>query len=97
MKKIIGILLFSVVTITSVRSQEPEVRKKQFNIEKSGLAIEGYDPVAYLDDCKRQVVFQLQYESKTNVAQKSACFDRKGRPSVAGCKRTAIMHLLTIK
>lgn len=52
MKKIIGILIISFVTITSIRAQEPEVRKKQFNIEKSGLAIEGYDPVAYFTSNK---------------------------------------------
>lgn len=28
-------------------AQDDAARKKQFNIEKSGLAIQGYDPVAY--------------------------------------------------
>jgi len=52
MKKIIGILIICFVTITSIRAQGPEVRKKQFNIQKSGLAIEGFDPVAYFTSNK---------------------------------------------
>jgi len=52
MKKIIGILIICFITITGIRAQGPEVRKKQFNIQKSGLAIEGFDPVAYFTSNK---------------------------------------------
>lgn len=47
MKKIIGILFLFLALAAGVNAQQAEARKKQFNIEKSGLAIEGYDPVAY--------------------------------------------------
>jgi YHS domain-containing protein len=46
MKKIISSLIIS-LTIASIHAQGLEIRKEQFNIEKSGLAIGGYDPVAY--------------------------------------------------
>ena len=47
MKQIIGMLLFSAVVVSGVSAQSMDVRKKQFNLDKSGLAIDGYDPVAY--------------------------------------------------
>ena len=48
MKKIIslvftGIMLFSVLNTNA----QTELRKKQFNLDKAGVAIQGYDPVAY--------------------------------------------------
>lgn len=46
MKKLLVILILSAVFITNGFSQSAN-RKKQFNIDKSALAIEGYDPVAY--------------------------------------------------
>lgn len=52
MKKIGGILVFFVVAAASVCAQQAEPRKKQFNTDKSGLAIQGYDPVAYFADNK---------------------------------------------
>lgn len=47
MRKIIGLFIFSIICVTGVYAQQQETRKQHFNIEKSGLAIEGYDPVAY--------------------------------------------------
>lgn len=51
MKKIISSLIIS-LTIASIHAQGLETRKEQFNIEKSGLAIGGYDPVAYFTNSK---------------------------------------------
>jgi YHS domain-containing protein len=47
MKKIAALIALLVATLTGVYAQQANIRTKQFNIEKSGLAIEGYDPVAY--------------------------------------------------
>lgn len=47
MEKIISNLLLAVFAITLVFAQGPDRRSKQFNIEKTGLAIQGYDPVSY--------------------------------------------------
>ena len=48
MKKLLAIILATIMlaSFSSAKAQ-PDIRKKQFNIEKSGLAIQGYDPVAY--------------------------------------------------
>lgn len=48
MKPLITIMLtlFVSATFSSVKAQS-DMRKKQFNVSKSGLAIQGYDPVAY--------------------------------------------------
>lgn len=53
MKRLFTVLLvsFLAVSVTSVNAQA-DVRKKQFNVEKSGLAIQGYDPVAYFTQNK---------------------------------------------
>ena len=67
MKKTISILALSLVTIASIHAQT-ELRKKQFNIEKTGLAIEGYDPVAYLTSNKAvegKKEFSTEYEGIT--------------------------------
>lgn len=52
MKKQIGILLFLFLLAGHAFSQTTEIRKKQFNLEKAGLAIQGYDPVAYFTSHK---------------------------------------------
>lgn len=46
MKKQIAILACIILSACVGFAQTPEVRKKQYNLE-SGLAIRGYDPVAY--------------------------------------------------
>ena len=53
MKKIIT-LLFSLVMLLSAlnTNAQTELRKKQFNLDKSGLAVEGYDVVAYFTQGK---------------------------------------------
>ncbi|WP_413669766.1 YHS domain-containing (seleno)protein [Mucilaginibacter sp. Mucisp86] len=53
MKKLFNLLLVIVFTasIASAQSQT-DVRKKQFNLDNTGLAIEGYDPVAYFSQQK---------------------------------------------
>ena len=47
----IGILLSCFLSITSamvqVPTNDPELRVKQFNLEKGGLAIQGYDATSY--------------------------------------------------
>ena len=47
MKKLFSILVLLISIITQVTAQTTEVRKKEYNLEKTGLAIQGYDPVAY--------------------------------------------------
>lgn len=45
--KTISLLFLLILPLTGATAQEDAVRKKQFNLEKNGLAIQGYDPVAY--------------------------------------------------
>ena len=45
-------MVIMLVLIGSTTAQQPEIRKKQYNLEKSGLAIQGYDPVAYFTSQK---------------------------------------------
>ncbi|HEX9503821.1 MAG TPA: YHS domain-containing (seleno)protein [Patescibacteria group bacterium] len=52
MKRLLSVLLFSTVFTAVVSAQLTEVRKKQFNVDESGLAIKGYDPVAYFTSNK---------------------------------------------
>lgn len=52
MHKALSILLLSTILITGASAQPTEVRKKQYNVDNSGLAIKGYDPVAYFMDHK---------------------------------------------
>ena len=48
MKKIITICLGLLMALSTTQvNAQTEVRKKEFNVAKNGLAIEGYDPVAY--------------------------------------------------
>lgn len=47
MKKQINTLFLFLVLSATAFAQTPEERKKQYNLESSGLAIQGYDPVAY--------------------------------------------------
>ncbi len=47
MKKQIITLALLLLSISVAFPQTTEVRKKQYNLETSGLAIQGYDPVAY--------------------------------------------------
>ena len=52
MKNLLSIFILVVMATTSISAQQVEKRKMQFNVEKSGLAIEGYDPVAYFTSNK---------------------------------------------
>lgn len=52
MKNFAGTLFIMIISAANIFAQNAEVRKKQFNIEKSGLAIGGYDPVAYFTSAK---------------------------------------------
>ncbi len=45
MKKSITVLLLIMISVSGIYAQD--VAKKQGNISKSGLALDGYDPVAY--------------------------------------------------
>jgi YHS domain-containing protein len=47
MKKLFILLVLPVILMTGASAQQAVVRKAQYNVEKSGLAIQGYDPVAY--------------------------------------------------
>jgi hypothetical protein len=51
MKKI-GFVIAIAMLISSVSFSQEATRVKQFNLAKSGLAIEGYDPVAYFTQNK---------------------------------------------
>lgn len=51
MKKLFSLLIVSATLVFSVSAQQTAtVRKAQFNLERSGLAIQGYDPVAYFSN-----------------------------------------------
>jgi YHS domain-containing protein len=51
--KLISVLFLPVVFFTTaIAQQTPEVRKKEYNLGKGGLAIQGYDPVAYFTSHK---------------------------------------------
>lgn len=47
MKGIISTLTLLILFSCQLFGQSADVRRKQFNLSKSGLAIDGYDPVAY--------------------------------------------------
>jgi len=50
--KFILITMISLVSIMSFGQNVTDVRKRNFNLKKSGLAIDGYDPVAYFKNNK---------------------------------------------
>ena len=53
MKKIFATTLLLVVGFTTLNLfAQTELRKKHFNTGKSGVAIQGYDPVAYFESSK---------------------------------------------
>ncbi|MBX9734616.1 MAG: hypothetical protein K2X37_11200 [Chitinophagaceae bacterium] len=53
MKKIITSLAIMATLFTGVLAQSnADTRKKQFNLSKNNIAIEGYDPVAYFTENK---------------------------------------------
>lgn len=41
-------LVFFLVCALGAAAQEDQVRRKNYNVSKTGLAIDGYDPVAYI-------------------------------------------------
>ena len=43
----ISTLLLLLIVVSDLLAQSPDIRTKEYNIERSGLALEGYDPVAY--------------------------------------------------
>ena len=46
MKQLFYLIILCTLILGSVNAQ-PDKRKKEFNLDKTSLAIEGYDPVAY--------------------------------------------------
>ena len=60
MRKLFFLLLLSTLLVNRASSQA-NTRKIQFNVDKSGLAIEGYDPVAYF-------ISNKAIEGKTNIS-----------------------------
>lgn len=55
MKKIITLLLVSIFSIGIASAQNPTaLHQKEYNLDKAGLAIKGYDPVAYFTANKGQ-------------------------------------------
>jgi len=62
-------LLFSVITLGTASAQDQTgLRKKQYNLDNSGLAIKGYDPVAYFTAQKAlegKSEFTLTYQGVT--------------------------------
>ncbi|WP_431199136.1 YHS domain-containing (seleno)protein [Mucilaginibacter sp. P19] len=53
MKKLFNLLLATVFVVSMASAQsQTNVRKKQFNLDKTDLALEGYDPVAYFTQQK---------------------------------------------
>jgi YHS domain-containing protein len=54
MNKIISSLMLVLFAMATIRAQGVATRKEQFNTEASGVAIDGYDPVAYFTGNKPQ-------------------------------------------
>jgi hypothetical protein len=53
MKQLLGILFLSLGLMTGISAQQSaDLRKKEFNLDGSGVAIQGYDPVAYFNQNK---------------------------------------------
>jgi len=52
MKQIIGAAALFFLFTVGASGQSAELRKKQFNLDESGIAIQGYDPVAYFTSGK---------------------------------------------
>jgi YHS domain-containing protein len=53
MRRVIGLLVLALLFVSGVSAQETaQVRKKEYNVDKSGIALQGYDPVAYFLDHK---------------------------------------------
>lgn len=50
MKLILSFLLWLGITSMAIAQQDFAVRKKHFNLEASGLALQGYDAVSYLEN-----------------------------------------------
>ena len=49
MKKIIALAVVATMFLSSLNTYaQTDLRKKQFNLDKAGVALQGYDPVAYL-------------------------------------------------
>jgi len=67
MKQLIGVLFLFFLFAAGATAQSAELRKKQFNLDESGVAIQGYDPVAYFSgkavDGKKE--FSLDYKGTT--------------------------------
>ncbi len=48
MKKIIALAVVAIMFLSSLNTYaQSDLRKKQFNLDKAGVALQGYDPVAY--------------------------------------------------
>jgi YHS domain-containing protein len=53
MRKLISLLVLALVFGSGVSAQQAaQVRKEEYNVDKSGVALQGYDPVAYFLDHK---------------------------------------------
>jgi len=86
MKQMISIVLLCSAFVATAPAQSAEVRKKQFNLDKSGLAIQGYDPVAYFTGGKAvegKKEISLEYQGATyqfaTVADRDAFKANPGR------------------
>src|SRR5258708_36588972 len=64
MKQILSIFFLSTFIATATYAQSTDARKDQFNVDPSGLAIRGYDPVAYFSgkpfDGKKDITLDYQ-------------------------------------
>lgn len=49
------------ITISAVSAQNEALRTKHFNIDKNGLALEGYDPVSYFEGKPAKGTSKIQY------------------------------------
>jgi YHS domain-containing protein len=67
MKQLIGVLILFFF-VFGASAQSADLRKKQFNLDESGVAIQGYDPVAYFTNGKAvdgKKEFSLDYQGTT--------------------------------
>jgi YHS domain-containing protein len=52
MEAFVSVVMLSLTVVFTASAQESPLNTKQFNLERSGLAIQGYDPVAYFANNK---------------------------------------------
>ncbi len=94
MKKVIVVLFFGIITMGTAEAQSTVTKsRKQYNIDKQNVAIQGYDPVSYFIDetpTKGEIKFAYNYNgvqyhfSSTNNRKKFVADPKKYEPAYGG-------------